>query len=122
MQGNRDINVLRHIVTYCDDIASTIRRFGLDYKTFNDDTVYKNAVALCVLQIGELTTKLTLEFKESYIGIPWNQIKALRNVVAHQYGKIDEESLWETVNQDIPRLRKYCTDIIYQYEVSRKKV
>ena len=48
MLENRDINVLRHIISYCDDIANTIQRFGLDYETFEEDTVYKNAVALCV--------------------------------------------------------------------------
>ena len=68
---------------------------GPDYNIFKEDTAYKNAIALCVLQIGELTTKLSQELKESYADIPWIQIKALRNVVAHQYGKIDEESLWE---------------------------
>lgn len=114
MPGNRDMNVLKHIISYCDDITNTIQRFGLDYGIFKDDTVYKNAVALCVLQIGELTTKLSQEFKESCAGIPWTQIKALRNVVAHQYGKIDEESLWETITQDIPGLKKYCIEIINQ--------
>ncbi|HMM16103.1 MAG TPA: DUF86 domain-containing protein [Petrimonas sp.] len=119
MLGNRDMNVLRHIISYCDDIANTIQRFGLDYETFKADTVYKNAIALCILQIGELTVKLSQEFKESCVAIPWVQIKALRNVVAHQYGKIDEESLWETVTQDIPGLRKYCIDIINQNNVRR---
>ena len=28
MPGNRDMNVLKHIITYCDDITNTIQRFG----------------------------------------------------------------------------------------------
>lgn len=64
----------------------------------------------------ELTTHLTNDFKETYTGIPWTQIKALRNVVAHNYGKIDDESLWETIISDIPKLKEYCFSIIQQFD------
>jgi uncharacterized protein with HEPN domain len=86
------------------------------HTVFKQDSVYKNATALCVLQIGELTTHLTNDFKQSYTGIPWTQIKALRNVVAHNYGKIDDESLWETITSDIPKLKDYCSSIIKQFD------
>jgi Uncharacterized conserved protein len=68
------------------------------------------------MQIGELTTHLTDDFKQTYTVMPWTQIKALRNVVAHSYGKIDVESLWETITIDIPKLQHYCSDIIQHQE------
>ncbi len=97
-------------------VNSTIERSGNDYETFSKDSVYQNAVALCVLQIGELTTHFTEEFKNTYNEMPWNQIKALRNVVAHNYGKIDKETLWETILNDIPQLQDYCGRIAKQFE------
>ena len=112
MQYKRDIEILRHIVKYCKDIDETVKRFGASFEIFLNDTVYKNAIALCVLQIGELTGKLTQEFKEVYTEMPWNQIKAMRNIVAHNYGSIDSEILWETIENDIPKLRDYCNEII----------
>ncbi|MDD2402341.1 MAG: DUF86 domain-containing protein [Clostridia bacterium] len=115
MQNKRNADVLRHIISYCNDISETIQRFGKDYTVFTRDSVYKNATALCVLQIGELTTHLTDEFKKSYTEIPWTQMKALRNVVAHNYGKIDDESLWETITNDIPKLKDYCSSIIQYF-------
>jgi uncharacterized protein with HEPN domain len=117
MQENRNADVLRHIISYCNDISAAIQRFGEDYAVFARDSVYKNATALCVLQIGKLTTHLTNDFKEAYPGIPWTQIKALRNVVAHNYGKIDDESLWETITNDIPKLNEYCLSIIQEFDV-----
>jgi len=112
MQTNRNIDILQRIISYCDEISETIERFGADYIVFKQDSVYKNATALCVLQIGELTTHFSDEFKQTYTNIPWNQIKALRNVVAHNYGKIDDESLWETITVDIPELKEYCLSIL----------
>jgi Uncharacterized conserved protein len=117
MQDNRNADILRHIIAYCNQIIEAISRFGEDYLIFANDSVYKNATALCVLQIGELTTRLTDEFKQIYSGMPWTQIKALRNVVAHNYGKIDDESLWETITSDIPKLKDYCIGIINQFDV-----
>ncbi|RJQ39265.1 MAG: DUF86 domain-containing protein [Nitrospiraceae bacterium] len=109
--------MLRHIISYCNDIQEAVQRFGEDYAVFKQDSVYKNATALCVLQIGELTTHLTEDFKQTYTGIPWTQIKALRNLIAHNYGKIDDESLWETITNDIPKLKDYCSTIIQQFDV-----
>ena len=51
---DRDISILEHIISYCDQIAETIRRFGDDYEVFAADCIYRNAAALCILQIGEL--------------------------------------------------------------------
>lgn len=116
MQGDRNADVLKRIVDYCNEIGSTIARFGNDYSVFGKDNVYQNAVALCVLQIGELTTHFTEEFKNTYNEMLWNQIKALRNVVAHNYGKIDKEILWETITNDIPKLQDYCIRIEQQFE------
>jgi uncharacterized protein with HEPN domain len=116
MKDRRNADILRHIISFCDDIYDTVQRFGDDYSVFKQDSVYKNATALCVLQIGELTTHLSNEFKQTYTQIPWSQIKALRNVVAHHYGKIDDESLWETITYDIPKLKEYCSFIIQQVD------
>lgn len=66
MRGDRNVDLLMHIVDYCNEIKNTIKRFGNDYGTFSNDNVYQNAVALCVLQIGELTTHFTEDFKNTY--------------------------------------------------------
>lgn len=83
---DRDLSILEHIVSYCEQIEQTMERFGPEYGTFRGDQIYRNAVALCILQIGELSGKLSDEFKAAYTDVPWRQIKAMRNIVAHSYG------------------------------------
>lgn len=117
MLSSRNAEVLRHIILYCNEIEENMGRFGAEYEVFQKDSVYRNAVALCVLQIGELTGKLTDDFKETYDQMPWTQIEALRNIVAHSYGKIDVGGLWETITGDIPELKTYCSGIIRQLDV-----
>ena len=67
---DRNISILEHIIAYCDQIEETIRRFGQDYDVFSSDAIYRNAAALCILQIGELAGKLTEEFRTAHPGAP----------------------------------------------------
>lgn len=78
MQGSRNIDILMHIRDYCAEINHTMDTFGRDYDIFVSNSIYQNAVALCVLQIGELTTHFTDEFKSAYNKVPWNQMLSFK--------------------------------------------
>ena len=84
----RDISILRHIHGYCVQIEETVARFGDDFTVFRADFVYRNAVAMCLLQIGELAGHLSEEYRNEHTQMPWRQIKALRNIIAHNYGSV----------------------------------
>lgn len=113
---DRNIGILEHIIAYCDQIEETIRRFGQDYDVFSSDAIYRNAAALCILQIGELAGKLTEEFRTAHPGAPWRQIRGMRNIVAHSYGTVDPEVTWEILTEDIPKLKAYYHQIISEAE------
>ena len=84
----------------------------MDCEKLRSDFIAKNAIAMCILQIGELVGKLTDDFKSQYSKMPWQSIKSMRNIAAHNYGEFDVEVLWETVINDIPELKAYCCQII----------
>ena len=109
---DRNASILEHIISYCDQIQQTVERFGDDYALFESDPIYRNAAALCILQIGELVGKLTDDFREQHPAVPWRQIKAMRNIVAHSYGSVDPETTWEIIIDDIPKLKAYCEKIV----------
>lgn len=109
---DRDHSILEHIVSYCDQIEQTVERFGDDYSVFQTDPIYRNAVALCILQIGELVGKLSETFRAQHAEIPWRQIKAMRNIVAHSYGTVDAEITWEVIRGDIPQLKAFCQETL----------
>ena len=74
----RDLRILEHILTCCDQIDMAVERFGHSFDLFDSDPVYRNAVALCIVQIGELVGHLSDEFKAASGQIPWRQIKLMR--------------------------------------------
>ncbi len=110
--AKNDIDILKHIVAYTEQIEDTHTMFNKDYNTFIRNNTYKNSIALCVLQIGEISNHLSDEFKRKTPEIPWKEIRGLRNIVAHEYGNIDAETLWETITIDIPALHEFCINYI----------
>lgn len=112
--NSRDALILKKIIEYSNEIQATIERFSLDRDKFAEDFVVKNAIAMCILQIGELVANLTVEFKAANTGMPWHEIKAMRNIAAHNYGEIDIDILWETALYDIPDLKAFCDKALNQ--------
>ena len=108
---DRNIAILNKIIKYASEIDGTILRFELDFDKFKNDYVAKNAISMCLLQIGELVNKLSDEFKEKHDKIQWRDIIAIRNRAAHAYGSIDIEILWNIAINDIPKLKNYCENI-----------
>ncbi len=101
--------LLEHMLLYIKQIEEANATFNASKEELKNNSVYRNAVALCILQIGELSNNLTEDYRNSTESqIPWKAVRGLRNIVAHHYGKIDYEILWETIEQDIPQLKNFC--------------
>lgn len=116
MHQNRDSQILEKISRYCSDIQFTHAEYRHDYDTFCSNPTYRNAIALCLLQIGELVKKLSEEFTNTYTEIPWRAIRGMRNVVAHEYANIDLETVWETSEAGIMELHNFCERQIQSME------
>jgi uncharacterized protein with HEPN domain len=112
MMNKRDRDILEHIVAYCEEIRIAIAMFDDTLETLKTNCVYKNAVSMCILQIGELTTHFTKEFLATNTLVPWADIKKMRNIAAHHYGKFDAEVLHRTIINRIPELSEYCLELL----------
>ena len=109
---DRNIAILEKVIQYADEISGTLVRFDSDIEIFKNDYVMKNAIAMCILQIGELVNMLTEEFKIKYNEMPWRDIISMRHRTVHAYGSMDMEILWKIVTSDIPELKNYCESVI----------
>ena len=112
LRNKRDINAINHIIEYCDDIAKAVNDFGKDISIFENNKIYKNAVSMCILQIGELVGILSDDLKTENNDVAWKEIRGMRNVIVHDYGNVRLDVTWETVINDIPLLKEQCVKII----------
>ena len=109
---HRDVFLIEAIIDYCDRIIDDLNKPGVDYTFFSNDLDLQDVSAFRILQIGENANNLSDGFKNQYTQIPWHQISGFRNIVAHEYGNIEPETLWQTITTDIPELRNFCAKLI----------
>ena len=115
-------NILKHIKKYVEEIQRTIDRFGDSFEIFSKDTDYQRSVCMCMLQIGELTNRLSENYKKSTKEIiQWHMIKGLRNIFAHGYGKVEFAIVWDSCKNDIPKLKEFCEKEIERFELSSQE-
>lgn len=120
---DRDTQILSHIYNYCDKIQHTVTRFGTSFDTFSTDADYQDSIAMNLLQIGELVSKLSEDFvKKTSDAISWRNIKGMRNLLAHDYGSANVEIVWKTVIDDLPVLRDFCRPYAEQYRAACEEI
>ena len=106
-----DLQRLAHILDYCSEIEKTIQRYGNDFDIFDSDADYQRSIAFCILQIGELSGRLSAEYRQATAKqIQWGPMKGMRNLVAHSYGSMSRSIIWETAITDIPVLKEFCEE------------
>ena len=110
-----DLQRIEHIRDYCLDIETSVQKHHTDFSEFENDLEFQYSMSFCLLQIGELVGGLTQEFRESTADrMPWGPIRGMRNMVAHGYGSMSHDIIWETITTDIPHLRQYCEELLAQ--------
>ena len=115
---NSDIQRIRHIKSYCEDIADAVNYLKNSYDTFLKNNHYANSISMCMMQIGELSVGLSDGFKDATREqMPWGLMKGMRNRFAHAYAVMEKDDIWETATRDIPNLLRFCDSIINKGEI-----
>lgn len=106
-----DLQRIKHIRDYCTEIEKTVTRYGRAFAIFDSDPDYQRSVSFSILQIGELSGGLSQEYRQATADrVQWSPIKGMRNLVAHNYGSMSREIIWETATTDIPALKRFCEE------------
>ena len=104
--------ILSKIIKYCDDIECLLIQFGHSYDRYCQEIAFQYACNMCIIQIGELVSRLSDDFMLANPHIPWRAIKSLRNLHAHDYESVKLEIVWETLTKDIPVLRNQIDTLL----------
>lgn len=99
---SRDRQSIQDMWNAAEDILSFT--VGMNYESLEADRRTQAAVLYEIVVIGEAANRLSPEFQANHSNIPWKDIIGMRNILAHQYDKVDAEVVWDVVHHDIPEL------------------
>ncbi|MBQ4497155.1 MAG: DUF86 domain-containing protein [Spirochaetaceae bacterium] len=97
-----DAKIIEKMISLSKKILSYIQ--NLEYDEFSKKEMIVEACAFNLGQLGELSHKLSAEFKNNYLNIPWKSIYGMRNKIIHDYEGVNLKVVWETVSEDLPQL------------------
>ena len=99
--------------TLLDDIAERIRRIdeftGGKAQTIEDSLLVQDAVLRNLQTLSESTSRLSDAIKDTEPDIPWDDIKKFRNVVTHDYLKVDLDIVRRVIENNLPPLGEAIT-------------
>jgi uncharacterized protein with HEPN domain len=80
---------------------------GMEKDDFLKDARTQHAVAMSLLTIGEIASRLGRDHAgvlERHPDLPWADMRGMRNRIAHGYFELDFDVVWETVLTFVPKL------------------
>ena len=92
---------------------------GVSEDQFFANQMLQDAVVRNIEILGEAAKNLLdagPEFAARYPSIPFAQIYGMRNRVSHGYFSVSVEMIWDSVQEDLPELRRQILAILNQLE------
>ena len=111
----------REIRHYLDDMLPAIDGIqraiaGQDFETFRRSWVVKRAIERGIEIISEASRGLPPEIQATRPEIPWVKVRAIGNVLRHEYHHLSELILWNLVLDELPRLETAIRAILADHE------
>ena len=108
---------IRDIIQAAEKIGRYIQQ--LDFAGFEQDAKTTDAVLRNLTIIGEAAGSIPIEVQEEYPGIPWDEMRRMRNIVVHVYFGVSLPIVWRTATQDVPGLVEPLRAILSEHDSVR---
>lgn len=108
---NRDPDYLRDILEAIAAIETYVVG-GRDQ--FDAETMRQDAVIRRMEIIGEATKHLSSGFRARHDDIEWSMMAGMRDVLIHDYGRVNLDTVWGVIERRLPLLRRRIEAILAQ--------
>lgn len=110
----------RNPVQRFEDILENIASIGeftrgLEAGSFSADAKTVNAVERCLERISEAARKLGPLAEEVCPEIEWPALRAVGNILRHEYERVEVTRIWLMVEDDLPPLKASVTRALGQF-------
>jgi uncharacterized protein with HEPN domain len=97
------LDAARHVEGFAKDLS---------YDAYMSDPMRRMAVERGLELLGEAARRVSASFRDSHSEIPWRSLIGLRNVLAHDYGEIEHDRLWEIATRDAVALIRQLEPLV----------
>lgn len=87
---------------------------GLTREQLESDVMRQSAILYQMTIIGEATKRISQAYRVQYPNIPWKRMAGMRDVISHQYDRLDFDTVWGVIQQEIPDLLEMIAPLLPQ--------
>ena len=98
--SQRDNDLIEHILDAAGKLAEIV---AAGRENFDASWLVRSAAERQLEIIGEAAGKLSEQLHERRPTLPISEARAMRNVIAHEYGDVDYDLLWHTMSASVPQ-------------------
>ncbi|MGL4635791.1 MAG: HepT-like ribonuclease domain-containing protein [Beijerinckiaceae bacterium] len=84
---------------------------GLSTAMFAKDVFRQRGIERTLEIISEAVRHLSDEMLATQVNIRWSDVRAIGNLIRHEYWRVDSNIVWRIVEDDLPALREAVTAI-----------
>ena len=104
MSKNRDRDSVIDIYLAGEKVLKFSQNISLE--NLETDDLRLSAILYQIGIIGEATKRLSEEFREQNSSIPWKKMAGMRDIIFHQYDRVDIDIVWIVIKEELPELLK----------------
>ncbi|MBM3358127.1 MAG: DUF86 domain-containing protein [Betaproteobacteria bacterium] len=98
----RDAAILWDMLQSARDATGIVA--GATAESLRRDRLRTLALERSMELLGEAAGRVSATFRAAHPQVPWRAMIGLRNILAHEYGRIDHERLFMTAVKELPAL------------------
>lgn len=90
---------------------------------FRKDIKARDAVVLRLARIGEAVKRAEaagVDLRSAAPAIPWSNIARMRDLLMHQYWRVDEDIVWNTARKELQPLKEALRKMLGSLKQRRK--
>ncbi len=85
---------------------------GVNREQLASDVLRQSAILYQISIMGEATKRLSREFRQLHSEVPWDDVAGMRDIIAHQYDRVDLDIVWQVIQRNIPELLNMITPLL----------
>lgn len=96
------------------DAIDKIKRYtdGLDFAQFEVNSMVVDSVNMNLSIIGEAVRNLPVSLQMQYPQVDWRNIAGLRNIITHEYFRLNLARIWDVIENELPKLASQIKQIL----------
>lgn len=85
---------------------------SLTQHEFTASPLHQDAIVRQLTILGEAAKRVSADYRATHQNVPWKKIAGLRDIIVHEYFRVDADAVWRILQEDLPALIRLLEPLV----------